>query len=76
MAKCVLRVTGQEAKTACGTEQLVGGVEVGIEGGIHAMHLLWAHHSKEEDWGFLLIDEQNIFNEENQREMLWDIRHE
>ena len=33
MAKCVLRVTGQEAKAACGTEQLEGGAEVGIEGG-------------------------------------------
>ena len=36
----VLWVIGQEAKAACGTEQLVGGVEAGIEGGIHAMRLL------------------------------------
>ena len=27
MEKCVLRVTGQEAKAACGTKQLDGGVE-------------------------------------------------
>ena len=40
MAKCLLRVTGQEAKAACGTEQLASGVEYGIEGGIHAMRLL------------------------------------
>ena len=33
MAKCVLWVTSQEAKDACGTEQMVGGVEAGIEGG-------------------------------------------
>ena len=37
MAKCVLRGTGQETKAACGTEQMAGGVEAGIEGGIHAM---------------------------------------
>ena len=41
MAKFLLRVMGQEAKAACGTEQLAGGVEAGIEGGIHAMRLLW-----------------------------------
>ena len=32
LARCLLRVSGQEAKAACGTEQLAGGVEVGIEG--------------------------------------------
>ena len=30
LAKCLLRVSGQEAKAACGTEQLAGGVEAGI----------------------------------------------
>ena len=49
MAKYVLQVTGQESKDACGTEHLAGGVEAGIEGGIHAMRLLWAQHSQEED---------------------------
>ena len=56
LAKCLLRVLGQEAKAACGTEQLTGGVEAGIEGAIHATHLQWAQHSHNEDWGFLLID--------------------
>ena len=45
MAKYLLRVTGQEAKAYCGTEQLDGGVEAKIEGGIHAMHVLWQQHS-------------------------------
>ena len=40
MAKCLLRVTGTEAKAACGTIQLAGGVEAGIEGTIHAMRVL------------------------------------
>ena len=30
MAKCLLRVTGTEAKAACGTIPLAGGVEAGI----------------------------------------------
>ena len=40
MAKCVLHVKGKEEKSACGTGQLVGGVEAGSEGGIHVMRLL------------------------------------
>ena len=31
MLKCVLGITGQDSKAACGTEQLAGGVEAGIE---------------------------------------------
>ena len=76
LAKCLLRVSGQESKAACRTEQLAGGVEAGIEGAIHAAHLQWAHHSKEEDWGFLFINARNAFNEENRTAMLWDVWHE
>ena len=76
MAKCLLQVTGQEAKSACGKKQLAGGVVAEIEGGIHAMRLLWHQHSQEEDWGFLLIDARNAFNEENRTEMLWAVQHE
>ena len=34
MAKYVLRVIWKEAKAACGTKQLVGGVESVIKGGV------------------------------------------
>ena len=40
MAEFLLKVAGQEAKTACGTMQLAGGLEAGIEGAIHAMRFL------------------------------------
>ena len=40
------------------------------------MSLIWAQHSQEEDWGFLLIDARNDFNEENWMAMLWAMRHE
>ena len=69
-------MSGQEAKTAYGTDQLVGGVEAGIEGAIHDARLQWAQYSEEEDWGFLLIDARNAFNEENQTAMLWAVRYE
>ena len=76
IAKFLLRVTGQEAKDACGTYQIADGIESGIEGGIHYMHLLWAQHPQEEDWRFLLINRRNYFNKENRKAMLLDFRHE
>ena len=44
MEKCLLLMTGQEAKVACRIDQLAGGVEAGVEGGIHAMLDLWEEH--------------------------------
>ena len=40
---------GQEDKVDCGTEQMAGGVEVGIKGGIHTMRLLLTYNYQEED---------------------------
>ena len=65
MVKCLLKFAGPEAKPACGTTKLARGLEAGIEGAIHAMRVLFEEHRKEEDWGFLLIDARNAFNEEN-----------
>ena len=56
---------GAEAKEACSTEKLYKGLEDGIGGGIHTVRLLWQYHAQEEDWGLLLIDARNDFNEEN-----------
>jgi hypothetical protein len=73
-------VAGSEAKEACYIDQLCAGLEACIEGGIHAMqNLLWELllHQQEEDWGFLLIDAKNAFNEQNRTAiMLWNVRHE
>ena len=63
-------------KAACGMEQLAGGLEAVIKGRIHDMRLLWAQNSQEEEWGFLFIDAQNAFNEENLTAMLWGVQHE
>ena len=63
LERCVLVLTGEEAKEACRTEQLCGGLEAGIEGGIHVVHLMWQQRVQEENWGFLIIDAHNAFNE-------------
>ena len=43
--KYVLVVIGAEAKETCRTEQLYGGLEAEIEGGIHAVRILWQQHA-------------------------------
>jgi hypothetical protein len=75
-AKVVLRIAGGEAKEACGIDQLCAGLEAGIEGGIHAINQLWREFAGHEDWGFLLVDAKNAFNELNRIVMLWTIWHE
>jgi hypothetical protein len=69
-------VSGCNAKERCGIDQLCAGLEAGIEGGIHAIDELWRQHKEEEEWGFLLVDAANAFNELNRTAMLWTIRHE
>jgi hypothetical protein len=74
-AKVVLHFAGGEAKEACGIDQLCAGLEAGIEGGIHAINHLWKEHEEDNDWGFLLVDAKNTFNEMNRVAMLWVIWH-
>ena len=43
---------------------------------MNEMPVFCEEHSQEEDWGFLLIDVRNAFNEENRTAMLWNVQHE
>jgi hypothetical protein len=73
ISKTLLLVAGNEAKEACGINQLCAGLEAGIKGGICAMTHLWELHQQEEEWGFLLIDAKNASNEQNRTGMLWTV---
>eukprot|EP00978_Attheya_sp_CCMP212_P030440 scaffold111966_cov57-Attheya_sp.AAC.1 len=75
-AKCLLLAAGKEAKDACGINQVCTGLEAGIEGSIHAINELWGAHEEEDEWGFLLVDATNAFNEGNHMMILWTVRHE
>jgi hypothetical protein len=67
--KATLLASGSEAKELCGIDQLCAELEGGIEGGIHAIDELWKQLAMEEEWGFLLVDASNAFNELNQTTM-------
>ena len=65
ISKCVLHVAGNDAKIACGKDQLCAGLEAGIDGAAHAMRQLWEENEGDDEWGFLLVDARNAFNEIN-----------
>ena len=53
----------RQVQEACGIDHLCGGMQAGIEGGVHAMHSIWETHKMEEEWGFLLFDTRTAFDE-------------
>jgi hypothetical protein len=76
-AKATLLVSGCDAKEQCSIDQLLcTGLKAGIKGGIHTIDELWRQHKGEEEWGFLLVDAANAFNELNWTAMLWTIQHD
>ncbi|CAB9501557.1 expressed unknown protein [Seminavis robusta] len=80
IAKCVLAVAGPAAAAAAGTSQLSVGLKAGIEGAVHTANHVWDHHlgssdSLDSDFGFLIIDASNAFNELNRTAMLYTVRH-
>jgi hypothetical protein len=76
IAKAVLLIAGREVTMACKTDNLCGGLHGRIDGVIHAVQSMWDTHRMEEDWGFLLIDAKNAFNEQRRAMLLWNVRHE
>lgn len=44
-AKCLLKTIGSQATTACGNYKLCVGLQVGIEGAVHAVRAVFSNHS-------------------------------
>ena len=60
---------------ACQDYQLCAGLKAGIGGVIHGVQALWDENLSTEEWGFLLADAKNTFNEIHRVGMLWTVRH-
>ena len=74
-AKIVLKVMGPEATMAFQDDQLFSGFKLGINGAVCIFQALWDENSSTEEWGFLLVDAKNAFNEINRLGMLWTVQH-
>ena len=64
-ANIFLKVTGPEATMACQDDQICAGLKVGVDGPIHEVQYLWDKKSATKNWGFLIVDTKNAFNEIN-----------
>ena len=69
-AKILLKVTGIEATMACQGDHMCAGIKAGIYGTVHRVQATWDKKSTMEDWGFLLVDAKNMFNNNNRIIML------
>jgi hypothetical protein len=75
MSKVMVELTKEEAAKACGTDQLCAGLEAGCEAACHWATMDWDKLCDTADFGSLLIDAKNAFNEVNRYLALWNIRH-
>ena len=50
---------------ACQDDQLYARLKALIDGTFHRVQYIWNKKSTTEDWGFLLVDTKNAFNEIN-----------
>ena len=69
-AKIVLKVTGPEATTVCQDGQLFAVLKAEIDGAFHGVQDIRDKNLTMEDWGLLIVDANNAFNEINRVRML------
>ena len=60
---------------ACQNEQMCSVLKAEIDDVINWVQALWDKNASTEEWGFLLVDAKNTFNEINQVRMLWTAIH-
>ena len=58
----------------CQDYQLCAGLKAEIYGAIHGFQALWDKNFTTEEWGFLIVNAKNVFNDINQVGMLWTVR--
>ena len=70
-AKCVLRVTGPEAKKVCQDDQICARLKAGTDGNIYWVQAIWDTNHTTEYWICILVDKKNALNKINRIRMLW-----
>ena len=75
VAKILLADAGPSAADAASTLSLSAGLSAGIEGAVHAANQAWTDATLDDNFGFLLIDARNAFNELDRNMMLYVLRH-
>ena len=63
--KCVLRVTRPKATNVYQDDKICSGLKVVTNGSIYGVQAIWYTNLSTEDWGFLMVDVKNKFNEIN-----------
>ena len=66
---------GTKSTNVCQDDQLCDGLKVGIDRYIHGVKYICYAESSTEDWGLLLVDAKNAFNEIDRIRILWTVLH-
>ena len=74
-ANYVLRIMSTKATNACKDNQLCASLRAVIYRAVHCVQALWDNNSSTNNWGYLLVDAKNVFNEINWNIILWTVRH-
>ena len=64
-SKCVLKVRVPEATIVYQYDQICDRLKAVIDGTVHGVQAIWDTKLATEDWGFLLADAKNAFDEIN-----------
>ena len=64
-SKIVLKITGPKITMTCQDDHMCVRLKAVIEGAVHRVQAIWEEKLTTEDWGFLLVDAKNTFNEIN-----------
>ena len=70
-----MKVTGPEATKRCQYDQIFSGLKVVTDGSVHRVQAIWDSKLSTKNWGFLLMDAKNVFNEINHIVMIFTVCH-
>ena len=56
-------------------DHLCAGLKAVIDSVVHGVQSIWDEKLTTEDWGFLLVDADNAFNDINRVGMMWTFGH-